>query len=197
VLGINLVWTAEAEGAIPAGLRVLDRTHVETPRGEEDLVLLANTDAWPKAVLMDADARTISLPLRSGCPHEGALCREYEPLAARRLPGDVALTSSNGRYAARFAPADRDRLLFLSATYRPEWQATSPRGALRIDPVANAFLGVTIPAGVDSVDLAFVPRLHMAMTWVSGVAFFGVLVAFCVLLRRASASTPAVPALAT
>ena len=76
-------------------------------------------------------------------------------MSGKRLEGAVALISTNGRHVASFAPADHERLLFLSVLYRPEWQAVAPTGpGLHIDPVADAFLGVTVPPGVGEVRLA-------------------------------------------
>jgi len=108
------------------------------------------------------------LPFRRGCPHRGALGRDYAALAASRLPEPVRLTEADGRYTARFAPSDQERLLFLSVLYRPEWRAAAPAGALAVVPIADAFVGVIVPPGVDVVDLRFVPRLRIALTWFSG-----------------------------
>ena len=123
---------------------------------------------WPKAVLLDSMAQAAPLPFRRGCPHRGALCRDYGALAAARLPEPVQLSVGGGRYTARLAPADRERLLFLSVLDRPEWQVTARAGPLRIVPIADAFVGVLVPAGVDEVDLRFVPRVRIALAWFSG-----------------------------
>jgi len=197
VLGINMVLTTEAEGPDPSGLLALERTHVVTHRGQDDLVLFANPDAWPHAVLMETDALTVTLPLRPGCGHQGALCRDYGLLADKRLPGSVSMTTSNGRYTARLAPAARERLLFVSATYRPEWQATSSAGTLRIDPVAGAFLGVNVPPGVDNIEIAFVPRVRIALTWFSGLTLLVLLTIFCAASWRRGRSPRERPSIST
>ncbi len=172
VLGVNLVMQAAGEGPTPAALVETDR--VRTPDSEafagpaHDILLLANRDAWPRAVLMDARAPAASLPFRRGCPHRGALCRDYTAFAEARLPDPVRLTASDGRYTARFAASERARLLFLSVLFRPEWQATAAAGALRVVPIADAFIGVTVPPGVAEIDLRFEPRVRIALAWVSG-----------------------------
>ena len=171
VLGVNLIVMAAGEGPVPATLRLTD--HLRPGGGSfagpaHDILLLANEDAWPKAVLLDSAAQTAPLPFRRGCPNRGALCRDYTALAATRLPEPVRLSEATGRYAARFAPSDRERLLFLSVLDRPEWLVTAPAGAPRIVPVAGAFIGVLVPAGVDEVDLRFVPRVRIALAWLSG-----------------------------
>jgi hypothetical protein len=183
VLGINLVVATTDEAPFSPDLPMVERYAVTSNTGGE-LQILANPDAWPLAVLMDADAQTLTLPIHEGCEHDRALCRDYEALHRSRLPGTVALTTENGRYVARVPPADRDRLLFLSAYYRPEWEAASPTGPLPIHPVAGAFLGVTVPPGVTDVTVRYVPRTLVLLTWVSSLTFAGLIVVFCVLWRR-------------
>jgi hypothetical protein len=172
VLGVNLIMMAAGEGPIPSTLRLTDHLR---PHGDvayagpaHDILLLANEDAWPKAVLLDSAAQTVPLPFRGGCPNRGALCRDYGALAAARLPEPVQLSVAGGRYTARLAPSDRERLLFLSVLDRPEWQVTARAGPLRIVPIADAFVGVLVPAGVDEVELRFVPRVRIALAWFSG-----------------------------
>ena len=133
-----------------------------------DILVLANENAWPKAVLIDRKAQTVALPFRRGCPHSGALCRDYTAIAASRLPEPVHLSAADGRYSARFAPSDRERLLFLSVLYRPEWRATAAAAALRVVPIADAFVSVIVPPGVEEVELRFVPRVLIALAWFSG-----------------------------
>ena len=68
-------------------------------------------------------------------------------------------------------PTSQERLLFASITYRPEWQATSTAGALRVQPVDGDFLSVTVPPGVGNTQLDSVPRTHIVLTWFSSLAF--------------------------
>ena len=183
VIGINLVLALANEGPFPPGLHVVERYAVRSEPGGE-LLVLANPDAWPLAVLTEADAHMAALPINQGCGHDRALCRDYRALHDRRLAGTVALTQENGRYVARLPGADRERLLFLSVYYRPEWRASSPMGALPVHPVAGAFLGVTVPPGVTEVTVSYTPRTFIALTWVSSLTFGGLLIALCVLWRR-------------
>jgi hypothetical protein len=192
VLGINMVLSTERESGIPPGLIVADRPRVQDSR-LSDLVLLGNPDAWPQAVLMEPDAYRVALPVRAGCGHQAALCRDYAALARIRLAGDVALSASNGRYVAHFPAAQRERLLFISALYRPEWKATAARGALPVHVVAGAFLGVTVPPNVTDVTVAYVPRLQIALTWFSSVLFFSVAAAVCLRRRQRVATRVGAP----
>ena len=185
VLGINLVLTTEHETRVPPGLQVVARPHVHDER-LSDLVVLANADAWPEAVLLPRDAYNLELPIHPGCAHTGAMCRDYEPLSRMRLNGSVSLQVSNGRYIAQFPPSDEERLLFISAMYRPEWRAAATTGALTIHPVANAFLGVTVPAGVTDVTVEFTPRIQIALTWFSNLVLLGSAAAVFLARRRRS-----------
>jgi uncharacterized membrane protein YfhO len=141
-------------------------------------------------VLLRAEAAQAKLPLRPGCPHRAALCRDFSALTRQRLPETVELEESNGRYVARFMPAAEDRLLFISAGYRPEWQARSAAGRLPITPAAGAFLGVTVPAGVEQVDLRFETPMRALLTWVSALTLLTLVAMVGVSLwrRRGAAS---------
>ena len=188
VLGINLVLTTQHETGIPPGLQVVARPHVHDPR-LSDLVLLANPDAWPEAVLLRRDAYNVQLPIHPGCAHTGAMCRDYGPLVPLRLDGDVSLRVLNGRYIAHIRPSDQERLLFISAMYRPEWTAETSSGSLSVHPVAGAFLGVTVPAGVTDITVAFTPHVQIALTWFSNLVLFSTVVGTLLLTRRTRADS--------
>jgi hypothetical protein len=173
VLGVNLIMQAAGEGPLPSTLRVTDHLRPGGGVGRydgpaHDILMLANENAWPKAVLIDSKVETAALPFRRGCPHRGALCRDYTALAASRLPERVRLAAADGRYSARFAPSDRERLLFLSVLYRPEWRATAAAETLRVVPIADAFVGVIVSPGMEQVELRFVPRVRIVLVWFSG-----------------------------
>jgi hypothetical protein len=184
-LGVNMVLTTEAEGPIPPGLVPLQRIHVATIGQQHDLVLLGNRSAWPTAVLMDPASLNLVLAQRAGCPNSAALCKDYRAFVDLRIPGDVRMTAQDGRYTIRFPPADSERVLFISAVYRPEWQAVSSAGALRIDPLAGAFIGVTVPPHIEEVDLAFVPRTRIVLTWFSTLTMVLLIAALVVMTWRA------------
>jgi hypothetical protein len=118
VLGVNLVMMAAGEGPVPSTLRETDRFRPREVRGfqgpKHDLLVLANETAWPPAVLLDSGAQRLRLPVRPGCPHRGAMCRDYATLAASRLPDTLRLSSTDGQYVARFRSSRQERLLFLS-----------------------------------------------------------------------------------
>ena len=187
VLGIDLVLTTEHETGVPAGLQVVARPRVRDER-LSDLVLAANADAWPTAVLLRRDAATLQLPLHAGCAHTGALCRDYAPLMALRLADSVSLQVSNGRYVAHVPRSGQERLLFISAMYRPEWTASTAGGSLPVRPVADAFLGITVPPGVTDITVAFTPRIQMALTWFSNLVFASSIAALVLISRRPSSA---------
>jgi hypothetical protein len=155
-----------------------------------DVVLLANPDAWPKAVLLRNNAYDVALPIHPGCAHTGAMCRDYAPLLPLRLDGDVDLQTFNGKYLAHVPRSDQERLLFISAMYRPEWSAETATASLPVHPVAGAFLGVTVPPGVTDIAIVFTPRVQIALTWFSNLVLFGTLAGTLVLMRRTRLVSP-------
>jgi len=186
VLGINFVLTSEPEGPVPH-LKVIMNRRVRQSRApiDGDLMIAANVDAWPEAVLLDAAAAALTLPTQPGCGHTAALCRDYRALVPLRRPETVSLRAGHGVFSASFAPAQVERLLFISGLYRPEWEATLADGTrLSVRPVAGAFLGVTVPPGAGQVTVVYQPRTLRALTWLSGLTFGGLCVAWAVLRRR-------------
>jgi hypothetical protein len=189
VLGINLVLTTSDE-PVSGRLEEIGRAHVDTSPGRFDLILFANHDAWPKAVMLDGDAAQVRLSRRPGCEHAAALCRDYQEIARRRLADDVSLTADNGHYVARFKPASDGRLLFVSTMYRREWRAASAVDGMTVTPVAEAFIGVTVPPGVDHVELSFTPSVRIALTGFSATSMLGLLTLFCAASWRLRRPTP-------
>jgi hypothetical protein len=171
VLGINLVVTTSSEHVATSGLLRLGTVQANTERGTIDIESYANPDAWPVATMLSTDVRHLELPLVAGCGHTGALCRRYDELVKKRLPDRVSLAGANGEYLVRVPPSTADRLLFVSVLHRPEFTATSSAGsALRIDPIAGAFLGVTVPPGVQEIRIVFEPRTRIVLAWLSVVS---------------------------
>jgi hypothetical protein len=182
VLGINLVMTTDADGVEPPGMSRLET--YEPASKDRRLLVYANPDAWPKAVLTAADARHLRLPLVAGCPHTGALCRNYDAFAATRQPEPVRLDGRDGAYTARFAPGARERLLFLSTLFRPEFAARTQGRPLRVDSVAGGFLGITVPGGVSEVHIAFEPKARIVLSWFSGASLASLLTACLIVSWR-------------
>jgi hypothetical protein len=186
VLGINVVVAMTDEGVAPKGLIRLERVRVDS---EIEMDIFANPDAWPEAVLLSPNAGAAPLPLVERCDHEAALCRDYTALAHTRLQEDVALREDGDGYRVHVPPSDAPRLLFVSAFYRPEWVATATDQSLTIEPIANAFIGVTVPPGIQDLQLAFRPRTRIALTWLSAVSLVALLVALGTLMWRQRAAS--------
>jgi uncharacterized membrane protein YfhO len=55
---------------------------------------------------------------------------------------------------------------------------------LTIHPVTNAFLGVTVPAGVTDVTVEFTPSIQIALTWFSNLVLLGSGTAVFLVRRR-------------
>jgi hypothetical protein len=189
VLGINLIVTMTDEGLVPEGSLLVDHLYVNADvAGRVGVDIFANPDAWPKAVLLSPKAMAAPLPLIKGCGHPGALCRDYRALAQTRLPQDVAVQEVTNGYRMQVPPSDTPRLLFVSAFYRPEWVATAGGQELTIDPIANAFIAVTVPPGVEDIRLTFRPPIRVALKWLSWAALFVMLVSTAALGWRSRAA---------
>jgi uncharacterized membrane protein YfhO len=62
--------------------------------------------------------------------------------------------------------------------------ATAGDQTLAIAPIADAFISVTVPPGVQDIELAFRPRTRIALTWLSGVSLVALLIAWGALAWR-------------
>lgn len=85
------------------------------------------------------------------------------------------------RLAFRVTPAERETLLFVSQKHHPQWRARSDGRELACLPVNRFYLGVRVPPGTSTVELAFLP----AVRW-SWVPELGFALAAAALLARAA-----------
>lgn len=191
VLGINMVLVDAREPVALPALDPVGRFPVNDGAvGGAALTLLANHGAWPRVVLMDPALARTGVPVRPDCGHDRALCRDYAPLVRARIVDEVRWREADGRYqVAAGAAADHDRLIFISTVYRSEWRARSLSGPVQVEPIAGAFLGITLPAGVREVDVQYQPRVRMALAWLHGLLIVGLLGAI-VALPRATGRRP-------
>jgi uncharacterized membrane protein YfhO len=67
--------------------------------------------------------------------------------------------------------------------YRPEWRATASTSQLRVDPIADAFVGITVPPRVTEIELEFAPTARVVLAWISGITWL-LLVGSGVFLHR-------------
>jgi hypothetical protein len=168
-LGVNLVVMEQGEAPTSPRLRLLSQHVIQSGANRRTFLIFGNPTAWPRASVVTSDVRSMTLPVRPGCSHRLALCRDYQRLIAARVDGEVTLGGRAGTYRMSLTPSDRERVIFLSMLYRPEWRASSSSTPLRIDPIADAFVGITVPAGVGDLELAFVPTPRVVLAWISGV----------------------------
>jgi hypothetical protein len=142
------------------------------------LFLLANPDAWPKAVLLRNNAYDVALPIHPVARIRARCAADYAPLLPLRLERRTSTCRrSTDKYLAHVPRSESERLLFISAMYRPEWSAETATASLPVHSRRRAFLGVTVPPGVHrTIAIVFHgPRVQIALTWFSNLVLFGTL----------------------
>lgn len=117
VLGVRYVLTQRGERVAP-DLRERSLTLAAAPK----LVLYENEDPWTGAVLMDADAETLHVPVLANCPNDHLLCRDLSVLAHRQTAA-AAIVRSEGALDITFDRLDRPRTLVINEMFRPAWTA--------------------------------------------------------------------------
>ena len=63
-----------------------------------------------------------------------------------------------------------DRLLLVNQTYRPEWRAKGGHEDLKLINIANGFIGLTIPPGVETISLNYAPQRRLYLQLLSWIA---------------------------
>jgi hypothetical protein len=151
--------------------------------------LLRNPAVWPGGALVPVETVAAYLPELPDCRYAGLFCRDFSAVVQGEHDGAVTLTRRHGRLHARFAPADRPRMLLVPEMFRPEWTARSGGRALPVTAAWRGMIAVSVPAGIAEVDLRYRPQLVMALTALSAFVLVGV--ALTLTVRRARAAAPA------
>lgn len=177
VMGINMV-LAFTDEAVAPGLRPIATfvSDVASPREEENpstLVLYRVPGAWPQATLMNPAILQVHPPRKPECPHDGLLCRDLTDFSRYRLQETATSIRQHNGLVVSMPPEKTERLLFLNIAYRPEWRASSGNHGLDLAQIGNAFLGVRVPLGVETVTLTYEPPIRIALQWLSWVSSVG------------------------
>lgn len=102
----------------------------------------------------------VSRLFESGLPSDPVKQSFVEGLGtARAFParGSIKLEGGQDHLVLRFNAAPEERFIVLNELYYPGWTATSTRGMLSILPTNAVMRGILVPAGIDRIDLLYVP----------------------------------------
>jgi len=166
VLGIRYVVTLPQETA--------DKTLVTGPTlttasGLTARVLI-NQDAWPDAVTVKMQARSIQLPRLAGCSHQGLLCADFSSVVASRVNDSPIIATHNyGDITLKLSPSNQPRTVMVSELYRDGWKATTQGKNLEVFPIFEQLIGIKIPPGVSQVNLTYRPAGRVFTTLVSWI----------------------------
>jgi hypothetical protein len=186
VLGVRYVLAQRGETVAP-DLRQRSLPLAAAP----ELVLYENEDPWTGAVLLDADADTLHVPVLANCPNDHLLCRDLSVLAQRQTAA-AAIVRSEGALDITFDRLDRPRTLVINEMFRPAWTARAADQPLSTFAFLNSLLAVPLPAGATSVHLAYRPGFMYAASLAAWLAIAGSVLALIRLRAGNVASTAAV-----
>lgn len=176
VLGIEYVLASDKERVAP-GLEPV--TPLPNWRNES-LWLFRNPTSWPTAVVMDRRVKEVHLKRLPSCDKAGLLGDDFSPVPALRLPsGRLKTRRTCNTISISLPPAAQSRLILVNELYRPAWTAAvtvgSSRAAAPVEPVLDALIGVTVPAGSTELILTYRPWGRIAWRAVSGAAILACL----------------------
>lgn len=160
VLGIRYLLTSP-DIRPPDGLE--RRGEVQTRPGR--VVMLENSDAWPRAVFVSHDAFEKRLARRQGCSNDRYLCSDFGPALDLRHAGDIAIREQYGDLRLRFEPSTSMRTILYSGMYRPGWQARAAGRELTLRPALEELIGIEVPAGIGEVQLEYRPAGRVWARW--------------------------------
>jgi hypothetical protein len=183
VLGIRYVLAFEGERVAP-GLRVVSSY---TTIRHAHLVLLANDDAGPGAVLMSFERAGQPLAGMPDCGNERLFCRDLGALGADRVPGKVSVVRSANAIEVTWPAVAGPTVLVLVDMYRDAWTVDSDKGPLRTRPIQGALLGVDVPPGVSELHARYRPGRMIGASFVCYAAIAMALVGLMLTVRRRSA----------
>lgn len=171
IAGVNWVLLKLSEyleyGPFPK-LKEKDRFNFEWK--DETWVLLHNSDAWKKSILLNNDVIDQKINYRSNCGHKGFLCADVEPLIEHLITSDVNLSGGNGNVELSIAPQNENVVIGLSTMYRSEWEAYSNGKQLNVFPLFGAFIGIEVPPGVTNINLDYLPKTRIYLMYLSLIA---------------------------
>ena len=178
ILGVRYVIAQRGETVAP-NLRERPLDIAAAP----ELVLYENENAGGGAVLIDAGAERLHLPLLAECPNDHLLCRDLSAVA-KLAPSPVSIVRSEGAIDASFDPLNRPRTLVIAEMFRPAWSARTGDEHPSTFAFLNSLLAVAVPAGATSVHLAYRPPLISAASLAAWLTIAGSLLAVIRLTRR-------------
>jgi len=179
VLGITHV-LALPEDRYGAGL-MLERT-VRSIRGQ-DVHILRNHAAWPRAVFVDDAAAGVTLRRRPDCGHDRFFCADFAPVAAHRRAGPaIEVEERHGTIRIRVPPADTGRIVMLSTWFRPGWHMTP--GSASVSPIFEQLTAIRVPPGVADIRLSYLPAVRLWSHVLAGLVLLVGTLGLIVLRRR-------------
>ena len=168
VAGIDFVivleWTQTHYGPFD-GLEILDRFDM-SEYGR--VLLLRNTDRWPKAFLVTEDGIKFSPDIWPSCPHDRLMCANLDGFEKYLLPEKVDLVyNPEGDASMSFPESTSTRYLVLSWMFRNNWIASFDNGdILNTLPILKSFIGVKIPPGATQINIHYRPTERIVLVLV-------------------------------
>ena len=179
VLGITHV-LALPEDTYGAGLTV---ERMVRGREGQDVLILRNYAAWPRAVWVDEAALGVALRRRPDCGHDRFLCADFAPVVAHRQAGPpIDVVERYGTIRIRVPSSDTARIMMLSTWYRPGWWIR-PAGATMF-PMFEQLTAVRVPPGVTDIRLSYLPAVRLWSHVAAGIVLLIGTVGLVVLRRR-------------
>ncbi len=166
VLSIKYVVVA-GRGNVATGLKFIGEIYNNE---KQVFSIYYNPTFWPEAVGLSSDILNVNLNKKVDCKNSGLLCKNFDPIM-RLVNKDVGIKlNNNGVINIKLHKNYRGDILMISKMFRPEWSATSNGKPLEIHKLFGGLIGVSIPKGVDNVNLKYTPISLYSSVFISYMA---------------------------
>ena len=168
VLGIKYIF-ADLNEPVPFGLV---RSELLPGKNDRIIVMYTNPNAWPDAVIISNELKTLQPSLEGGHNDKGALFYDFRPLFNMRIMEDAVTTKrDHGSIILMLEPSSKKRIVMVSEYFRPGWKAKSmsSEGVVEtsVFPLYGYLLGVEVPSGAVEIQLSYFPAFRAIIWFIS------------------------------
>ena len=173
VLGIKYIF-ADFNESVPSGL--VPVTLLPGPKSRI-ITMYTNPNAWPDAVVVNDEARTLQPSPEGGSNDKGLLFYDFRPLlGVRGMEDPVTIKRDHGSIILMLEPSSKMRTVMVSEYFRPGWKAKwrFSEGLIEtsVFPIFGHLVGIEVPEGAAEIRLSYAPALKLVLWSISIGTFF-------------------------
>jgi hypothetical protein len=173
VLGIKYIF-ADSNEPVPSGLV---RSELLPAENDQIIAMYTNPTAWPDAVVVNDDAKSLQPPPERGQNNRGLLFYDFRPLLGLRIMEDPVKTKRyHGSIILMLEPSSKRRTVMVSEYFRPGWKAKwrSSEGLIEttVFPIFGHLVGIEVPSSAVEIHLSYIPAMSLVLWFIAIATVF-------------------------